>query len=79
MSIASILSILAHATPTPTSRPKGQKSKSRGGAYCGGHLAAQLVVAAISQWHRRLYACVTAHGGHLEHIVWCLHGSVHMC
>jgi len=33
----------SHATPTPTSRPKGQKSRSRGGAYCGGHIAAQLV------------------------------------
>jgi len=34
----------SHATPTPTSRSKGQKSRSRGaGAYCGGHLAAQLV------------------------------------
>ena len=32
MTNASILSILAHATPTPTSRSKGQKSKSRGGA-----------------------------------------------
>jgi len=28
-------------SPTPTSRSKGQKS--RAGAYCGGHLAAQLV------------------------------------
>ena len=34
----------SHATPTPTSRSKGQKSRSRGGAYCGGHLAAQLVI-----------------------------------
>ena len=34
----------SHATPTPTSRSKGQKSRSRGGAYCGGHLAAQLVM-----------------------------------
>ena len=40
----SILSILAHGTPTPTSRSKGQKSKSRAGAYCGGHLTAQLVI-----------------------------------
>jgi len=31
MTNASILSMLAHATPTPTSRSKGQKSKSRGG------------------------------------------------
>ena len=31
MTNASILSILAHATPTPTSRSKRQKSKSRGG------------------------------------------------
>ena len=31
MTNASILRILAHATPTPTSRSKGQKSKSRGG------------------------------------------------
>jgi len=43
MTNASILSILAHATPTPTSRSKGQKPKSQGGAYCGGHRAAQLV------------------------------------
>ena len=34
----------SHATPTLTSRSKGQKSRSRGGAYCGSHLAAQLVV-----------------------------------
>ena len=33
----------SRATRTPTSRSKGQKSRSRGGAYCGGHLAAQLV------------------------------------
>ena len=34
----------SHATPTPTSRSKVQKSRSAGaGAYCGGHLAAQLV------------------------------------
>ena len=34
----------SHATPRPTSRSKGQKSRSAGaGAYCGGHLAAQLV------------------------------------
>ena len=32
----------SHATPTPTSRSKGQKSRW-GGAYCGGDLAAQLV------------------------------------
>ena len=31
MTNASMLRILAHATPTPTSRSKGQKSKSRGG------------------------------------------------
>jgi len=37
----------SHATPTPTSRSKGQKSRSAGaGAYCGGHLAAQLVIEA---------------------------------
>ena len=35
----------SHATPTPTSRSKGQIKVSRGGAgaYCGGHLAPQLV------------------------------------
>ena len=34
----------SHVTPTPTSRTKGQKSRSAGAvAYCGGHLAAQLV------------------------------------
>jgi len=32
----------SHATPTPTSKSKGQKSRW-GGAYCGGDLAAQLV------------------------------------
>ena len=38
----------SHATPTPTSRSKGQKSRSRGaGAYCGGDLAAQLVIIII--------------------------------
>ena len=45
---ASILSILAHATPTPTSRSKGQKSKSRAGTYCGGDLAAQLVTRSLN-------------------------------
>ena len=35
-----------------------------------------IVVAAISQWRRRLSACVRAHGGHFEHILWCFHGSV---
>ena len=35
----------SRATSTPTSRSKGQKSRSAGaGAYCGGHLAAQLVI-----------------------------------
>jgi len=37
----------SHATPTLTSRSKGQKVKSQGhgaGTYCGGHLAAQLVI-----------------------------------
>ena len=29
------------------------------------------VVAAISQWLRRLSACVRAHSGHFEHILWC--------
>ena len=35
-----------------------------------------IVVAAISQWRRRLSACVRAHGGHFEHILWRFHGSV---
>ena len=35
-----------------------------------------IVVAAISQRHRHLSASVTAHGGHFEHSLWCLHGSV---
>jgi len=35
-----------------------------------------IVVAAISQWRRRLSACVRAHGGHFEHVLWHLHGSV---
>jgi len=49
MTNASILSILAHATPTLASRSKGQ---SRGaGAYCGGHLAAQLVVFVVTVIH----------------------------
>ena len=34
------------------------------------------VVAAISQWRRRLSACVRAHGGHFEHIQWCFYGIV---
>ena len=33
-----------------------------------------IVVAAISQWRRS--ACVRAHGGHFEHILWYFHGSV---
>jgi len=41
MTNASILSILAYATPTPTSRSKGQSHGA--GAYFGGHLTAQLV------------------------------------
>jgi len=28
-----------------------------------------IVVAAISQWRRRLSACVEAHDGHFEHIL----------
>jgi len=28
-----------------------------------------IVGAAISQWRRRLSACVGAHGGHFEHIL----------
>jgi len=35
-----------------------------------------IVVAVISQWRRRLSACVRAHGGHFEHILWCFHGLV---
>ena len=39
----------SHATPTPTSRSKGQKSRSAGaGAYCGGHLATQLVLCTLN-------------------------------
>jgi len=34
------------------------------------------VVAATSQWRRRLSACVRAHGGHFEHILWCFYGIV---
>ena len=48
MTNASILSILAHAIPHWL---QGQKVKSQShgaGAYCGGHLAAQLVVNVIS-------------------------------
>jgi len=41
MTNASILSILAHVTPTPTSTSKVSHAA---GAYCGGHLAAQLVI-----------------------------------
>jgi len=40
-----------------TSRSKGQKSRSRAGAYCGGHLAAELVlcvrVQCLHVWMRR--------------------------
>jgi len=28
-----------------------------------------IVVAAMSQWRRRLSACVRAHGGHFKHIL----------
>ena len=35
-----------------------------------------IVVAAVSQWRRRLSACVRANSGHFEHILWCIHGSV---
>jgi len=35
-----------------------------------------IVVAAITQWRCRLSACVRAHGGHFEHILWCFRGSV---
>jgi len=35
-----------------------------------------IVVVAISQWRRRLSACVRAHGGHFENILWCFRGSV---
>jgi len=34
------------------------------------------VVAAISQWRRRLFACVRAHSGYFEHILWCFHASL---
>ena len=37
------------------------------------------VVVAISQWCCRLSACVRAHGGHFEQILWCFHGSVTQC
>jgi len=55
MTNASILSILAHATPT---RLQGQKVKSQShgaGAYCGGHLAAQLVVIIIISYYYYYY------------------------
>jgi len=29
-----------------------------------------IVVAATSQWRRRLSACVRAHGGHFERVLW---------
>jgi len=35
-----------------------------------------IVVAAISQWRRRLSACVRDHGGHFEQILWYFNGSV---
>ena len=38
----------SHATPTPTSRSKGQ-SQGGAGAYCSGDLAAQLVILWMSQ------------------------------
>ena len=49
MTNASMLRILAHATPTPTSRSKGQSQSHGAGAYCGGHLAAQLVYSNIKE------------------------------
>jgi len=33
-----------------------------------------IVVAAISQWRCHLSACVRAHGGHFEHILWRFRG-----
>ena len=60
----------SHATLTPTSRSKGQKSRSAGaGAYCGGHLAAQLVIfvckimltfqkCSHNKEHKRLQYCI---------------------
>jgi len=37
-----------------------------------------IVVAAISQYRRRLSACVRAHDSHFEHInfLWCFRGSM---
>jgi len=40
-----------------------------------GVLDHSIVVAAVSRWRRRLSACVSAHGEHFEHILWCFHGS----
>jgi len=34
-----------------------------------------IIVAAISQWRRRLFGCVRAHNGHFKHILWRFHGS----
>jgi len=42
-----------------------------------GKLDHSIVVAAISQWCRRLSACVSAHGAwHSEHSLWWIRGSV---
>jgi len=38
-----------------------------------------IVVAPISQWLRHLSACVTAHGGCFEHILWCFQLFVVRC
>jgi len=35
-----------------------------------------IVVTAISQWRRSLSASVGAHGGHFEHILLRIHGSL---
>jgi len=57
----------SHATPTPTSTSKGQKSRSWGGAgaYCGGHLAAQLVdseVVLLTCGHFDISILLSPHG-----------------
>ena len=39
-----------------------------------------IVIAAISQWYRRLSACVTAHGGHFDisGMLNCIHVTVRL-
>ena len=48
-----------------------------GTAIRTGKMDHSIVFAITSEWRRRLSACVKSHGGHLEHILWWIHNSVH--